>query len=293
MSLGSDGTMHCGRMDIYIRGAEGTMTGLTTPFVFPQAVPGQICRAAQWIGWKRLTTTKDKTVVRPGRVVGKVLRASNSVVMVALDEAFVADPDFRETGIWRILDIPEGGGVVRATMSGTDPVVAGSHCWINRRSPTGLPFRRWAYGHAPIPDEVLARYPNTDLEQVVALAHAIGHSEAVPPRAKLIMQRLRTRYQNPICDREGCKTPYVPEDTDFILCTCCKLVFYCSEKCQVTEEAAHREWARALPDSPAPRYNPHAPAMSKVDENTGKVTDVFRIDHAGRITTDTARSSRK
>lgn len=80
MSLDPDGTMHCGRMDIYMQGAEGSVTGLTTPIVFPKAVPGQVCRAAQWVGWKRLATTKDKAVVRPGRVIGKVLGASNSVV---------------------------------------------------------------------------------------------------------------------------------------------------------------------------------------------------------------------
>jgi hypothetical protein len=263
MSVDPDGTMRCGRMDIYMQGPGG-LSGLATTIVFPNATVGQACRAAQWVSWKRMAETKDRSVVRPGKVIGTVARVFDSTVVIALDEAFTSDPLFRCSGTWQELAIPKGGGRIQATTPGTDPSVAGSHSWIHRPGPAGLPFRAWAYGHAPVPVDVLARYPKADIEQVLALSRATEISkEEIPGYGDLVKQRVATRYQNPICQREGCKTPYVPEDTDFILCACCKLVFYCSASCQITDKTEHAGWACELPDSPAPRHNPHAPVMGK------------------------------
>lgn len=282
MSIDLDGTMRCGRMDMYIPEPNGDIVGITTAVVFPDARVNQRCYAAQWVSANRQTPTKNRDVVRPTRVLGRVLRASHGSVAILLTNNAVNDPLFRAEGIWR--GIGGANGTVLGATPGTevftvtnmDPSVAGSHVWVHRPNPSNLPFRVWGAEKGELPSDVVSKYPKADVDQMMALARAAKMVDFLPTGEKLVQMRMRTRYQNPICQREACTTPYVPVDDDFILCPCCKLVFYCSVACQRAEQKEHEAWARLLPDSPAPTYDPQGPIVAEADEKTGAVTAVYR-----------------
>ena len=266
-------------MDIYFPTEPDGFIGVTTTTVFPNAKKGQLCHAAQWVTGIRSDSTSDDQIVRPDGVLGWVHDVSGPSVYVKLDPEYVfGNAAFREDGEWMEMGGTDSTlpGTKVHHVSNTSFEVAGSHQWPRRVSPSGLPFRRWALSTETLPKDALARYPLLDIQHL-RLLMAFAKIPSLGSDDDMKALRLRTRYQNPVCENPRCVSPTVPKDTDFTLCTCCKITFYCSSDCLRQHAETHSAWANSLPDSPVPKYNPQGPVCCVADAS-GRVEKAVRID---------------
>ena len=238
MSIDDDGTMHCGRMDLYFPQSDGRILGVTTVSVFPTATCTRPCFRAQWNTGMRVRSTTDVTIVRPDGLIGYVVTWTlRGIAHVEITPEFAQSLSFSIDGDWHNM---------LTTLPDCSPEVAGSHNWFRRPPATaGAPFRAWAYGHVAIPYAVCERLVATEAKQ------SVTGDDCSFDEFESIQARVHARLQQPSCDYPHCPTPDTPKVVpDFLVCPCCQVTLYCSPLCQELDRHRH-----AGHDMTSPSFN--------------------------------------
>lgn len=285
LSLDEDGTMRCGRMDIFFPGSHPVLwSGLTVAQVFKKSwnpesfdspfdpeepISGKGVYMAEWQGPERADITNDRYIVRPGPLIGTVLLQEGLMAYVKVTESFVRTPKFQNEGMWVKM------GRMPPTTTEQAPKREES------KEPRTKPFTK----NEMFTEEVFQRYPKADIEQLKYLIRTHMPSDLpMPTDRDLIKTRVQCRLENPICEREGC-TSDKKKVKRYFLCACCKIVMYCSPECCVAAADKHRVWARNLPHSAPPAYNPMVPALLERDPVTGEIKAKYTFDSDGKPVT--------